>query len=136
LATLVSAAAAYAIVSSLVSIAGGDSSHANHTSAPASHGAVGAPAAPAWLGVDTTDLLGANGAMVVNVSPGSPAAAAGLEPGDVITQINGRPVQTAADLESILASMNAGDRVEIQYDRGPAVTTAHATLAARPGNGP
>jgi membrane-associated protease RseP (regulator of RpoE activity) len=93
-------------------------------------------AAPAWLGVDTIDLPTASGVTVVDVVPGSPADAAGLQPGDVITQIGGQAVQTPSDLQSALAGMRAGQRVEIQYQRGPSSYTTQATLAPRPAHGP
>jgi S1-C subfamily serine protease len=133
---LISAAAAYAIVSSLASSGGGHPPPATNASGAGLRAALGAQAAPAWLGVDTTDVPGVNGAVVANVFPGSPAEAAGLQPGDAITQINNRSVQTTADLEAVLAGMNAGDRAEIQYERGPGTGTAQATLARRPANGP
>ncbi len=44
----------------------------------------------AWLGVSCQAHAG--GVRIVNVSPDSPAEAAGLEPGDVITRIDGAPV--------------------------------------------
>jgi serine protease Do len=37
------------------------------------------------------------GAVVTNVDPGSPAAEAGLQPGDVILEMNREPVESAAD---------------------------------------
>ena len=74
--------------------------------------------------------------MVVNVVPGSPADVAGLELGDVITQIGNRPVQVPSDLESALAGMHAGQQIEIQYERGPISSTTQATLRGRPANGP
>lgn len=94
-----------------------------------------ASGAPAWLGVDMGSFAGA-GAVIVDVVPGSPAAVAGLEPGDVITQVANRPVWAATDVESALAGMRAGERVEIQYDRGPMTYAAQATLAARPASYP
>jgi len=96
--------------------------------------------APAWLGVDTAGSLGAGflspggGVLIDAVAPGSPAAAAGLEPGDVITQIGSRPVAAPSDIESAIAGMHAGEQVEIQYQRGPQAYKTLATLAARPAN--
>jgi S1-C subfamily serine protease len=80
--------------------------------------------------------MNAGGAMVMDVIPASPADAAGLQPGDVITQIANRPVQVPSDLESALAGMHAGQQIEIQYERGPISSTTQATLRARPANGP
>jgi S1-C subfamily serine protease len=130
LAVLLSAGAAYAAVSSLLNSGGGSSSGTSNapvTSSPAR------TTAPAWLGVDT---MNAGGAMVMDVIPASPADAAGLQPGDVITQIANRPVQVPSDLESALAGMHAGQQIEIQYERGPISSTTQATLRARPANGP
>ncbi len=89
----------------------------------------------AWLGVDI-DQLPFGGVVVVFVEPSSPAAAAGLEPGDVITQIDNRPIQSASDLHSALARLHAGDHVEISISRGSTLLTAQATLATRPAGVP
>ena len=94
---------------------------------------------PGWLGVDMAGFPFAGGSfplgggvLVADVVPGSPAAAAGLEPGDVITHIDNRPVATASDVDSALAGKHAGEHVEIQYDRGPIPYSTQATLRARP----
>ena len=58
------------------------------------------------------------GAYVGQVAPGSPAHHAGLAPGDVITEINSRPVMDASDLEKVLASLTSGGTVPIVFNRG------------------
>jgi S1-C subfamily serine protease len=130
LAVLVSAGVAYAAVSSLGSSGGGGSSGTGK--APVASSPAGTTAT-AWLGVDS---INAGGAMLEDVVPGGPGDVAGLLPGDVITQIGNRPVRTPTDLESALAGLHAGQRVEIQYERGPISATTQATLGARPANGP
>ena len=132
LAMLVSGAVAYAAVSSVVGSGGGGSSATGKpvASSPAK------ATAPAWLGVETMNFPPANGVMVVDVVPGSPADLAGIEPGDVITQIGNRPVQAPTDVESALAGMHAGQRVKIQYEQGPISYTTVATLRGRPAGGP
>ena len=134
LAVLVSAGIAYAAVSSLV---GSDSGG----SPPA---AASAAAGPAWLGVDMGTFASAGGSsfpsiggvVVTDVVPGGPAAAAGLEPGDLITQINNRQVGSPNDVDSTLAGMHPGQRVQIQYERGPFTDIAQVTLAPRPKGSP
>jgi putative serine protease PepD len=130
LAVLLVAGVGFAAVSSSLSSGGGGSSGTGNAPVASSP----APTtAPAWLGVNT---MNAGGAMVVEVIPGSPADVAGLQLGDVITQIGNRPVQVPTDLESALAGMHAGQQVEIQYERGPISAMTQATLRARPANGP
>jgi len=106
------------------------------------------PAAAAghpWLGIETTSspfaavgiqtIAGgpfASGAIVTSVIPGSPAAAAGLAPGDLITAINNHQVTAPADVESAIAGLHVGDHVTIQYAQGLMTYTTSATLAARP----
>jgi membrane-associated protease RseP (regulator of RpoE activity) len=64
----------------------------------------------------------------------SPAAAAGLKPGDAIVSINGRPVTTADDLVTVLRS-SAGTAVVVGYVRGGVhhVATVTPTLTSLDG---
>jgi hypothetical protein len=76
----------------------------------------------------------ANGVMVVNVIPGSPAAAAGIEPGDVITNVDNKPVTTPTQVNAAIARLHAGDRVQIQYVQSFTTYTTQATLTRPPGS--
>ena len=58
------------------------------------------------------------GAYVGKVSPGSLGEKAGLGPGDIITEMNLRPIHNADDLENALAKLSAGDRVMLVFLRG------------------
>jgi len=58
------------------------------------------------------------GAFVGSVRPGSPAEKAGLQQGDVITEINLRPISNADDLAKALSGLSPGNRVTIAFLRG------------------
>ena len=58
-----------------------------------------------------------SGAYIGQVKPGSPAEQAGLRPGDVITELGGRPIHVAADVHTAMASHHPGDRLGLTYDR-------------------
>ena len=75
----------------------------------------------------------ANGVMVVSVVPGGPAAAAGLEPGDVITSVDNRPVTRGTGQRGD-RRLHAGDRVQIQYVQSFTTYTTQATLTKPPGS--
>ncbi len=91
--------------------------------------------AEAWLGVDLT-AAPVRGAVVAAVVPGSPAAQAGIRPGDVITQLDTEPIQTPAIFVSAISGMQPGERVDIQLQRGGSQYTVHAELASRPARNP
>jgi len=57
------------------------------------------------------------GIVVEAIEPGSPAEKVGLQPGDVITDINGQPVHTGADLVNPIADTPIGDSVQVRYIR-------------------
>jgi serine protease Do len=52
------------------------------------------------------------------VAPNSPAAKAGLQPGDVVTQINGQPIHAGTDLINPIVATPIGHSVELTYSRG------------------
>ena len=76
------------------------------------------------------------GVLVTDVVPGSPADAAGIEPGDLITAIDNQSVATPNQVNAALARMHPGEQVTIQYQRGPFVQSAQVTLEARPPGSP
>lgn len=57
------------------------------------------------------------GALVEQVSPGLPAAKAGVEPGDVITAVDGHRVRAAADLIRLTRGLHPGDAVAYTFGR-------------------
>ncbi len=72
------------------------------------------------------------GALVVSVRRGSPADRAGLEPGDLITAIDGIAVQGSRDAELIFADSIVGERLRIQFLRGGRTLTTELTVGKRP----
>jgi serine protease Do len=61
----------------------------------------------------TMQLPDTRGALVPEVTPGSPAEKAGLRPGDVIRSVDGRNVAQSSDLPPIIGTMAPGTRVEL-----------------------
>jgi serine protease DegQ len=77
------------------------------------------------------DVASARGAVVTRVRPGSPAQAAGLQPGDVITAVAQQPVdspQTLANREGLLP---VGEPVTLEFLRGGRSQRIELTLKAR-----
>ena len=58
------------------------------------------------------------GALVGAVAPSSPGERAGIKEGDIVTEINMRPIRGADDLEKALANLHLGARVTIILQRG------------------
>src|SRR5690606_22389097 len=80
-----------------------------------------------WLGVqiqsideDLAKTLGldeAEGALVAEVMGDSPAAAAGFEPGDVVTRFGNAEIDSARTLSRVVAGHKPGDSVEVRVIR-------------------
>ena len=75
------------------------------------------------------------GAVVTEVVPGSPAAAAGLRANDVITKLGDEDIETNADLQAAVRALSPGSRVEVQWKRGDEDRNATVALGARPAGG-
>jgi serine protease Do len=71
--------------------------------------------------------LGA-GVRILQVTPGSPAAAAGIEAGDIFTEVNNREVDAASDLPLAMIGTAAGEEIEITYYRDGQEQTASVVL--------
>jgi serine protease Do/serine protease DegQ len=82
------------------------------------------------LGIAMQDPVGGTeGAHIANVQADSPAAAAGLEKGDVVTELNGRPVRSAAELRARLGVVPAGDTVELRVRHAGTTRELKARIA-------
>jgi serine protease Do len=69
------------------------------------------------------------GAAVLNVEEGSPAAKAGLQPGDIILKIDGRPVEGSSELSRTIRGMKPGTKVRLSvwHDGKPRETSLTVT---------
>ena len=86
-----------------------------------------------YLGVTTADPEdGSRGATVVGVVAGSPAAAAGLREGDLVTHVGGKAVDGAAALASAVRSSEPGETVELKVVRSGDEIVVRAALGAPP----
>ena len=83
------------------------------------------PAAAAQAGVP-------EGLYVQAVTPGGPAAQAGLRPDDVITSIAGKPATSNIQIQELTLTKKPGDTVSIGYARGGQSATVTVTLGAQP----
>ncbi len=79
------------------------------------------------LGVAVTTADG-GGAVIGNVTQNGPAAAAGLQQGDVITKAGDKAINDSDDLVSAVQSHKAGDRLDITYTRDGSTRTTTVTL--------
>jgi serine protease Do len=97
-----------------------------------------------WLGVYIQDVdralaesLGLDnpqGALIAQVEPGSPAADAGLEPGDVVVEFNGRRIVDASDLPHTVGLMKPGDKAVASVVRKGSRKQIEVTVGNRPGD--
>ncbi|QSQ20329.1 Do family serine endopeptidase [Pyxidicoccus parkwayensis] len=95
-----------------------------------------------WLGLSIQDLtpdiakaLGVQatkGAVVAGVSRGGPGARGGLREEDVITAVDGKPVDTAGALTRAVAMLRPDSKVKLDLLRGGKPTTVDVTLGTRP----
>jgi putative serine protease PepD len=82
------------------------------------------------LGVDPGTAT--NGVKIVSVQSGSGAAKAGLKAGDVITEFDGKAVNSVPLLRAVISSKKPGDSVTVTYQRSGSNHTVKVTLGTRP----
>ncbi|MEN3380677.1 MAG: serine protease Do [Hyphomicrobiales bacterium] len=96
-----------------------------------------------WIGVqiqpvtaDIADSLGlkkAEGAIVDAPQPGSPAAKAGIDAGDVITAVNGAPVKDSHDLARKVSMVAPGTSLKLDITRNGASKSLSLVVGQMPG---
>jgi serine protease Do len=94
-----------------------------------------------WLGVmiqdldqELSDYYGIkenNGALVSEVIEGDPAAKAGIQPRDLITEIDGNKIEDARDLIRKISEISVGKKVTISVIRNGKSETLHVTIGKR-----
>jgi serine protease Do len=75
------------------------------------------------------------GALVSEVRSGTPAARAGLKPGDVIVSFNGHPVRHSENLPLMVASLQPGNRAPLEVVRNKKRMRFEVTLERLPSQG-
>jgi putative serine protease PepD len=70
------------------------------------------------------------------VTPGSPAAAAGLQPGDLITAIDGKPISSTEQFIETVDTYSPGDKLTMTVQRGGKTLQISVTLGTRPRSAP
>jgi serine protease Do len=71
---------------------------------------------------------GTRGALVAKVEKGTPASKAGLESGDVITEVNGRPVYSGQELSNVVGLSPPQAKVPLTFYRGGKQMSTTVTL--------
>ena len=94
-----------------------------------------------WIGVEPQDLSpelaesfglsGNAGVIITGVLQNGPAASAGIRPGDVITQVAGRPVSNVAQLLSAVAALKPGAPAQLVVVRKEGSQTVEVTPGKR-----
>lgn len=83
---------------------------------------------------DIADALnehGIKGALVTEVSPGSPAAKAGLQSKDIVISIDGKSIQNGAQLRNIVGLTRVGTTITLKVLRNGKVYVTNATVAPK-----
>jgi S1-C subfamily serine protease len=87
-----------------------------------------------YLGVELEPRTdGGQGAVITSVEDDSPAAAAGLEPGDVVQAVDGSPINGTAALIATIRSTLPGTDLKLTVTRDGDTVEVTATIAARQG---
>jgi serine protease Do len=77
-------------------------------------------------------LKDAQGVLLSDVAPGGPSEKAGLQRGDVVLSISGKPMHTTGQLRNTVATAGVGKRVELEIWRHGEIEKVSVTLGAMP----
>lgn len=77
-----------------------------------------------------TDFKAKEGVYIQQIYTGSPAAAAGLKEGDIITELNGERISDMNSLKAELVKYRPGDKVTLSIERKKSVSKVEVTLAS------
>jgi S1-C subfamily serine protease len=86
----------------------------------------------AYLGVSNADSGDNSGAVVQQLVQGGPAQKAGLQQGDKITAVDGKPVLTSDDVSAVISALKPGAKAALTVERGGSQRTLNVQLGTRP----
>ncbi|TFY98960.1 Do family serine endopeptidase [Ramlibacter humi] len=95
-----------------------------------------------WIGVEPADLSpdlsetfgvkAKHGVLITGVLQNGPAAQAGIRPGDVITDVGGKPVANVSELLTMVAALKPGQAAQFQVQRRDDTVKLSVTPGLRP----
>jgi tetratricopeptide (TPR) repeat protein len=85
-----------------------------------------------WTGLITVDTLLLEGVPVLRVVPGSPAEKAGIQPGEVVEAVDGKPVKQTAELLAAVEGKRAADKLALRLRGAGGPRPVELTLADSP----
>jgi len=89
-----------------------------------------------YVGVELSSASSSGGAPVQTVQPGSPAQSVGLQPGDVVTAINGKSIASTQQFIETVDNFSPGQKITLTVNRNGQTKTVPLTLGTRPQNSP
>lgn len=95
-----------------------------------------------WIGVEAQDITPelaesfklpeARGALIAGVMRGGPADRAGIRPGDILMEIDGKPVLDSAIMLNLVAALKPGHKAILKITRNQASLSLTAAIGTRP----
>jgi putative serine protease PepD len=86
----------------------------------------------AYLGLQTTQPRSGKGALIAQTTSGGPSERAGLQPGDLVTEVGGHSVSSPDEVAAAIADRKPGDKVTVTVERNGSQKTFDVTLGQRP----
>jgi S1-C subfamily serine protease len=86
----------------------------------------------AYLGLASGERPATPGAVVGTVTPGAPAAQAGIKTGDLIIGLDGKKIRNPSELSLTVLTKKPGDEVKVELKRGGSTRTVTVKLGRRP----
>jgi len=95
-----------------------------------------------WIGVEVQEITpaaaesfklgGTRGALIAGVLRGGPADKAGVKPGDVLFEIQGKPVLDPPGMLNLVAALAPGETASMKLKRKGSDVDASVTVGRRP----
>jgi putative serine protease PepD len=85
-----------------------------------------------YLGLQTTSTANDQGAQIRETTSGGPSERAGLQPGDIVTKVDGKSIAASDDVAQAIADKQPGDKVQVTVQRNGHDRTVDVTLGQRP----